>query len=179
MTGIMEQPILICLLGALAAIILASAWVKTGETKFALGVPIALAVFGSLLGVERLVKTDREQVRETLYEVADAVKRNDFEAAVGYIHPQRSGLKFEARRRLRGRQFNDARITNIRELVVDYQRDQPVAHVEFTARAGVGVGSGFRNVVSFVIVQMKQDGEQWKISNYELREFGDAFRKSR
>ncbi len=170
MTWLMEQPTLIVIIGALTVAILGGGWLKTGHRALVIALVAAAVLFGVLLFVERTVKTEREQLRETLGRIAADVQSNDVDAVVRHIHPDSPDIRSRAKAEMPNYDFEKISITRVRTIDVSYQDDPLTATVEFNVVAK-GNSKGFYgefNVPRYVILSFSKDSDgRWRITDYE------------
>lgn len=182
MTQLMESPFLILAVGVMTVILLGSGWMKTGHPALIYALLGAVVVFAGLLIAERCVKTDKEQLRETLYEIADDVQRNDLPAVLGHIHSRARRVRSRARNEMPLYHFHDVAITTIRDISLHPDRDPPSATAEFLVRVDLTFrdGTGGRDrFVRFVVVTFYREEERWKVWDYEHYDFLKAFQRRR
>ena len=82
MTWLTENPFPVLLIGSLTTAILAGGWLRTGSKWLLFAVIAAIAVTVGLVLAERWIVTDREQVTQTLHDLAAVVERNEVAAAL-------------------------------------------------------------------------------------------------
>ena len=71
-------------------------WIQTGINKLLWGCAAAILIFGSLVIMEAVVETEREQIFSTIVSIARAVERGDHDAAVAHIHPSLKETRMQA-----------------------------------------------------------------------------------
>jgi hypothetical protein len=86
MEWIFEDPVPTMIIGGLTAAILGGGWIQTGRKSLLYLMIVVILLTVALVIVERLVVTPREQVKDTLFEIARLVAKNDIEAASSYAY---------------------------------------------------------------------------------------------
>src|SRR6188768_1040699 len=87
MTWFAENPLTICMIGAVALAMALFVWFQTrtnGALYGVLGVTLLVAV---LALTSWLIETPREAVERTLYELAATVEANDVKGTLGFLAP--------------------------------------------------------------------------------------------
>ena len=91
-------------------------WLQTGKhAAAAVGLLIALLIPAEWWLAANW-KTDREEIRELIYETADAVRLNDVDRVLRAITEQRPETIAQARNELPRYVFDDARVTGVRKI---------------------------------------------------------------
>src|SRR5690606_896213 len=93
MNWLWEEPWTIGLLGFGAAALLAAVYRVVRARWLFTGAAVVLVATIGLLILERAVVTDREQVAQTLHQIAENLKRNDVSAVLAAIDPQALALR--------------------------------------------------------------------------------------
>ena len=137
--------------------------VSSGE-KLMLKIGLVIALLTALLiTTEVLIVTDREQVENSLYDMASAMRKNDFDHVFEYLESDE--LVRRAKSNLRDATCHSCNITAINEVTVN----DDTATADFAAYAS----ASNKNFPSPTPVQRrikllfkKRDGN-WKISDFE------------
>lgn len=169
MSELMEQPVLIVAIGIVTVIIMISGLIKTGHKGLIFALIAAVLLFGGLLAAERLIKTDREQIRETLIDAAAAVERNDVDGVLQLIHSSKTDFQSRVRSQLPRYSIDRVRITQIREIKIDEG-----ASKKATAKFFVRVDSAHGNTVRFATVDFRPERGQWKMFDFEHKDFREG-----
>ena len=183
MTIIAEQPLMLAIMSGIIAIGLGYAWLQTGDKRLAAAAfLVALLVPGSFIIASRLV-TDREMIREAVFETAKAVEQNDFESAVLVIEDR--ALRQRALSELPNYDFQRVGVRNVQIRMVKGSYP-PEATVDLDAsvtatlvRAGMQTVRVPRRVI--ITFQQQSDG-QWIVTDYTHRPLAggpDAFTPNR
>ena len=166
-----ESSLTILVIGGLSIAIIIGGWLNTGRKELIYALLGACLLFGGLVLVERLVVTERERVKATLYGLAAAIERDDVDTVLAAFHPdaQRERQQLQlAMKHFRARRIN---IKSNLEIEV-FGGDSPTqARAEFNA---VAIGGDRDDVLpqklpQFVIVDFYKDGDVWRVETYELK----------
>jgi low affinity Fe/Cu permease len=177
MSWVLEQPVAIIFVGLVTVAILFGGLVQTGK-KWLLYVMIATAAFfAGLVVVEQVVVTRREQVENTVYQIARDVEANDVEAVVRHLSKARPELRATARRYMSYLEVEQAKIKNDLRVELHLDRDPPTATARFHAMI---VGSDPAGEVRHqrypkgFVVQFVLEDDTWYVYDYEIREVHQA-----
>jgi ketosteroid isomerase-like protein len=178
MTSLFESPLAIVLVGLIIVAILGGGWVQTGRKPLLYAAVAAGTLAGLLLLAERLVVTDREAIRATLYKIAKEVENNDMDAVLTHVDSQADDVRRQAEQEFPKHHFDEVKITRIHEIAVNSKRKPPTAVVELNV---VVVGT-FENGAlpnqqfpRFVIVTFREEDGQWRVSEYQHFEAQQGF----
>jgi hypothetical protein len=169
-TLIAEQPLMMAiLLGVIAGAALFG-WLQTGKRESMwVGLVFLILIPISWVVSERWV-TDREQILDAVYATADAVKRNDFDAAIEVIEPRQRELIAAAKADLSRFRFTEARVNKMRSIEMVQGSDPPEAEVDISVSVKVSDKSGqFQDfpVLRRVVLRFrKADDGKWYVYNY-------------
>jgi len=160
-----EQPLLVSVMLGVLAGGLIYGWLQTGKKAAA----VAGLIFGLLIPVAWLVasrwETDREQIESLIYEIADAVERNDHEAAVKVIGDPKT--KEQARQELSNWTFHLAAVNNISRIDIIEGTYPQEADVHMSVKVNVS-GRGVRNVrvPRRLILKFEERDGGWVVTDY-------------
>jgi hypothetical protein len=166
-----EQPLVIVGLGVVVILGLGAAWTASGRQELLYAMVAAIVLMFAGLITERLVKTDKEQIRETLYEIAREVKANDHAKVLRHIHSSAPEIKQQAQAEMPRYKFNEFRITKIHLIDVDASVEPRSAVVECNVVGGGTFhehGIEMDHVPRWVKLQLlrEKDG-RWAVAAYE------------
>jgi hypothetical protein len=166
-----ESPLIIVGLGVALIIALGAVWTATGRQEILYALAAAIVLLFAGLITERLVVTDREQIRATLQEIARDVKSNNHAKVIAHIHSSNPALKQKAQAELPKYTFTDFRITKIHTIDVDRTIQPPSVVVEFNVVGGGTFrehGIEMDHVARWVKLHflLEKDG-RWTVANYE------------
>jgi hypothetical protein len=159
---IAEQPIVVSIMLGLVGLGLVYGWLQTGKTATAICGLIALLLIPVAFYVASIWVTDREQIRQVVFDAAGAVQSNEPEKAVELIASDQ--YRQQAIGLLRGLHFDRAVVTGEREIRVDSQTFPPTAVVDINVR--VEATNRFTVLRRLILDFEKIDG-QWKVVSYE------------
>ena len=169
-TLIAEQPLMMAvLLGVIAGAALFG-WLQTGKRESMwVGLVFLILIPISWVVSQRWV-TDREQISAAIYATAEAVKRNDFDAAVQVIEPQQRALIASAKADLSRFRFTEARVNKLRSIEMVMGSEPPEAEADLSVSVTVSDKSGqFQDIRvprRVVLRFRKSDSGQWHVYNY-------------
>ncbi len=171
MNWIVEQPLPTLFVGILVEAALLIALLRTTRGIFLYWMAgVGLVVVG-LLAMEHFVVTHREEVENTLYQIARDVKTNDPEVVVGHVSPKSPKVASDARGHMRLLTIEDVRITGIDDIEVREQDQQLLAKAKFNIvivggdKPGVVAGQSFP--VMLDVTFERADG-RWLVREYKL-----------
>ena len=164
-----EKPLLIGVMGTIAAVLLGFIWLQTGRKQalYAFVAVLMATVAGILVAVS--VVTDREAVENVLHDVARAVQHNDLNAVLEYVHPKATLIRDQASAELPRYEFQEVKIKQNLEITFD----KPDLPTEATAKFNVTVIASQRGeqhvwrVPRYVLVTFRKDGDTWRFFSYE------------
>jgi hypothetical protein len=170
----MEQPLPIVFSGLSIVAALIAGLLKTGRwSLLAAAVAAGLATLG-LVVMERLVVTPREEVRATLFVVADMLERNDADGVLGYVSAGRPQLRDEARLRMSQVEILEVRIKRNLKITVAAERGLEVAEARFNVVIRVRGRQGMldsRPQPRFCVVNFrKEEDGRWRVRDYRLED---------
>ena len=110
MTWLTENPFPVLLIGLLTTAILASGWLCMGSKWLLVAVIAAIGLTVGLVIAERWIVTDREQVTQTLHDLASVVERNEVEAALQYAYSKDPAVRNKAANELPLYRFSEVNI---------------------------------------------------------------------
>ena len=167
-TLLAEQPLVLSLMLGVLSAGLIYGWLQTGKTKIA----VAGLLFAALIPLAWVVadrwETEREQIETLIYETAAAIQNNDHQRALDLIaDPITKDL---ARRELASFVFDEARVTQIREIAVFEELFPPEAEVDINVKVIVSQKrGGLRNQVvpRRLILRLQKTDDSWLIIEYQ------------
>lgn len=181
MSVILEHPVAILVVGLAVAGLFVFAASKSGDRRFLVSAGL-VAIAGLIVGiVATTIETEKEKLTKTIYQVAAAVRSNDHDRALTFMHPNASAATQRAKSEISRFKFEDARVTSIQDVSVNDHTKPPTATTEFIAKMTVEgdhtyFGMKFNGARLLKVYWMKQ-GDRWLISDYEHSEVMSAFKK--
>ena len=168
MSWLLEQPLPILGMGALLFCMLLGGLLKTGQ-RWLLGA--LLAVFfctTGLLVLERLVITPKEQIEQTLRQIASDLESNQIPLIVRHISASASELRGEAGVALKRIEIHKVTVKSNLETEFTENAQRAVARFNATVDASqrVGVIRNQHGVWYFVVHFNKEDGH-WRVVRYQ------------
>jgi uncharacterized membrane protein (Fun14 family) len=166
-----EQPLIIVGLGVGLILALGAAWTASGRKELLYALAAAVILLFAGLITERLVKTDKEQIRETLQEIARDVKANDHRKVMGHIHSSAASVKQQAQAELPKYKFTEFRITKIHTIDVDASAEPRSAMVELNMVGGGSFhefGIDADHVPRWVQLHLLRETDgRWTVADYK------------
>lgn len=161
-----EQPLLVSFMLGTLGFGLIYGWLQTGKTAAAVGGFIVVSLIPIAWVVASHWQTDREQIESLIYEIADAVERNDHEAAVRVIADPIT--KARARQELSNWTFNLARVNKIASIDIIQGTFPLEADVNMSVKVNV-TGRGVRDmrVPRRLILKFEQRDDAWLVTDYQ------------
>lgn len=139
--------------------------------KIGLGIALLTAL---LVTTEILIVTDREQVENSLYDMASSMRQNDFDGVFEYLDTPE--LIARAKKHLQGATCHACNITAINEVAVDDNGTSATADFAAFARASdTGHPSPVPMQQRIKLFFIKRDGD-WKVSEFELSDPRSGFK---
>jgi hypothetical protein len=170
MTSLMEQPLLIGLIGGAALLLAFVGWVQTGKNQLLIVAGVILLVTLGLIALERQVITDREAVEAQLYKIADDVAHNRLENLAQYIVRSRPELINYARHEMGQHKFAEAVVTKIHSAVVEPEHQPPQVIIDFNVRVTGEFANGTvpeMTIMRWVQATFWKEGDgQWRVAEY-------------
>ena len=152
-------------IGVLLAIAFIGLAFSSGEmVMMKIGLAIA-ALTAILVATEIMIVTDREQVENSLYDMASAMQRNDFEHVFEYMGSQE--LVSRAKSHLRDAKCHACNITAIND--IEMMSDGTNANADFVAFARAS-NAAHPSPIPFqqrIKLIFKKKADDWKIVDFE------------
>ena len=163
-----EDPVTLGVTGMAFTLVAAITWIKGGYSA-ALYSALAFFLLTIVLLILNLqVTTHREEVQDVISQVAAAVKRNDLEGVLKYVHASRSAALNRAKAELPNYHFSEARITGIKQIEINSETNPPSAIAEFNVAVDVTAhNQPFTGIRRFVRCYFLRTGDKWLVSDYE------------
>ncbi len=165
----LESPWPALIVTGIIALVLISALLRSGEVKWLIAAVVALIVGGAAILLERYVVTEREQVEQTLDEIAALAVKNDVPGVVAHLVPEAREIQRLAEAELAHVTIREVKLGDL-NVDVDAKSSPPKATAKFIARVE---GSDKRGTVGHnVFIQRmevgfeKRDG-RWLVSTFK------------
>ena len=138
---------------------------SSGEkVMFKAGLAIA-ALTALLITTEVLIVTDREEIENSIYEMAAAMQQNDFEKVFDYLDTEE--LKRRAKGELRDATCHACSITAINEVTVKQEDNTAVADFVGFAQASNRAFPSPTPIQRRIKLYFRKAGDDWKIIDFE------------
>lgn len=168
-TLLAEQPLLLSLMLGILAAGLIYGWLQTGKRVVGIAGLVVLGLIPVTWFVSNAWVTDREQIRDLIYETADAVESNDADRAVRVIGGRHPQLVARAKAELANYEFRQASVNQIRHIRVNSDAIPMHAEVELIAGVDVVSRQGQFNAKTprrLTLQFEKQPDGQWVVVEY-------------
>jgi hypothetical protein len=166
-----ESPYTIVALGVALIFVIGAGWTVSGRKELLYALAAAIAMLFAALIIERLIVTDREQIRAALQEIARDVKNNDHRRIISHIHSSAAAIKQKAQAEMPKYHFTDFRITKIHSIDVDRSAVPSSAVVELNVVGGGTFrehGIEMDHVARWVKLHLlKEKDGRWTVAEYE------------
>jgi hypothetical protein len=170
MNIIYEQPGTILIIGVIAEVIALGGLMKTGQRAILIPVVVIPLLTIGLLGLERYIVTDREEVRDTIHGLAQAVENNDLPAVLEYLSDRVPDAKRRAKAEFPRYQFDDVSVKSNLEIEVFEENVPPKASATFNVTVLISERSGMirnRKMPVFVELTLYEEEGRWRIGQYD------------
>lgn len=164
---LLESPVALGLCGVFMALAAGFWWTQTGARIAVISAALVVLVTAILLSVSVRIETDREQIRHTIDQVAQALEANDFPRVFSYIHPGATEGIARAQEELPNYRFLDARLTRLRSIDVNRRASPAVAVAEFNVAVEIEREGQRVPIRRFVKVYFALQAERWLVRDYE------------
>ncbi len=128
---------------------------------------LSFLVMVGLVVTERMIVTDYEQIRADVFDLADAVQKNDVDKVLSYVSESMPTTRSRVRNEMPLYHFRTCRILGFNEITVDEKAQ--TAKVNFVVYVDLNAmkthqydGSGHRRVV----LEFRKEPGGWKIIDY-------------
>ena len=151
--------------GIMLAIVFVGLAFSSGEMsmmKLGLGVGVLTAM---LVATEVFIVTDREEVENSLYEMATSLRENDFDGVYGFLATDQ--LVQRAKRQLSGATCHGCNITAINSVEVDSDGGSATADFVAFAKASNKQFSAPTPIQRRIKLHFQRIGQKWKVSDFE------------
>jgi hypothetical protein len=166
-TLLAEQPLVVSLMLGTLAVGLIYGWLQTGKKAAAVAGLIAVLLIPAAWVIASKWVTDREQIETLIYEIADAVERNDHVEAVRVISDPKT--KAQARQELNQWTFSLAAVNRIRSINIIDGSYPLEADVDMSVKVRVShVKGSIRDqpVPRRLILTLEKSEDGWLVTQY-------------
>ncbi len=155
------------LCGLLVALACGFWWTQSGARVAALCTLAMLVLTTILVVISLRVETDRERIRKTIDEVAEAIEQNDLPRVLGYIYSGATEGVTRAKQELPSYKFTEARLTRLKSIEVNRRTKPATAIAEFNVAVEIEAQGQRVPVRRFVKVYFSEQGGRWLVRDYE------------
>ena len=155
--------------GAILVIAFASGWFQTGNSKLLWGVVAGLAVALGGWGVERWVQTDRESVRDSVFQMAADVQANREDAVLAHVYYSNTAVQNRVRAVLDRVRFSRVDVKPSLDVAVDLRMQPSSAAATFNVV--VESNAHPRPIPLFVALRLVLVEGQWKVNAIDVQPF--------
>ena len=163
-----DSPILISVMLLAIAAGMIFGWLQTGKRQTLWVALISLLLIPVAHWIAARWETDREQIENLLYELAEAVQENDVEQAVRVIGDP--DMQARARTELLRYRFDMAAINKVRSIRIVEGTFPQEADVELSVKVDVSDRQGHFTrvrVLRLLLLKMEQRGSSWFVTDYQ------------
>ncbi len=154
--------------GAILVLIFIAFWVHSRENAM-LKVALAVAILtAAIVTCERIVVTQREEVTDRIYALADSVQRNDFAATMEFFSEDHAETRQRADAEMPRYDFQNCRVSGILKFNIS-ESTPPTAEIQFNVSVTVRVDNGAEPLWGqrrIKLVFEKNREGVWKIIDY-------------
>jgi hypothetical protein len=175
-----ENEIAIGVVGLALSVLVGFVGLRVGQLK-AVYAAVGLGLLTAILcGLSVWIETDREQIRRTMNEIANALRENDHPKVISFFHPNATMGLQQVQGELPQYEFLDARVTRVRQIAINNTTQPPTAVSEFLAAIEVklknpSLYNGPRDARRFLKVYWMKKDDRWLVRDYEHFEPMRAF----
>ncbi len=169
MTWLLENPLLVLVLGGITALVFGALWLHSGRKPALIAMLVVIAGVVSVLIAGRVIQSDRAAVRATIHRIARDVERNDVEALLRHIHSSVPGVRERAASEMPRYKFEEVKVKQNLEIEVFPQESPPRATAEFNVVVVASDRSGLingRQVPRFVRITFLKEEDSWRLADY-------------
>ena len=167
-TWLGEDPLPVILWGLLLTAIEGALWFMLRRKWLLI---LAIVIFALTLGcviTERVIVTDREQIAEAIFDMAECVRTNDTEGIIQHVQPTKASFIDRIRNEMANYDFSVCHIMGFNEQTIEGNPHKS-ATFEFVVWAE---GNQLRNPLSFkgnvrVTLEFEKHGDKWYVVGYD------------
>ena len=181
MTALYESPFLALATGIPTCVILIAIWLQTGVHKLLIAAGAVAALTLGLVFLESAVKTPRERIYETIFAIADAVEREDFDTAIGYVMPDAEIVRSQALNELKKYEIGSISVKSNLLVLLDQTNDPPTAVTGFNVvvkGSAQHLGITNQSVPRYLEVtfQYHRGNDAWYVTSYGHTDIREGIR---
>ncbi|HEX4591680.1 MAG TPA: hypothetical protein VH120_17215 [Gemmataceae bacterium] len=169
---LIEGDIIVYLLLAFGFLVSLAGWWRTRKRPFAVAAGVFVILILAYWLLDRLVESDGEQMVRKVREVADAVSRNDLDAAFRNVsdHFDRHGHNKQSFRDFCRQVLKAGNVTSVKvwdEDATEVSRPTGLGSVQFRFKVTGNWGESPPNYIARVFFILDPDG-QWRVRTFEI-----------
>ena len=169
MSIIFESPLFALGFGVLFVVVLGWLWLQTGHKMFLFCILGTLLMTGVMLLLERSVVTRREEVVDTVQQIARDAQRNDIDLLLRHAYPDGPAAE-RAQGEIPSYKFYSVRVGNRVNVEIHDDSAPPAATVTFVVAIDVEA-TGQQTIPRqtarlFITLEMRQHEGAWKVYTY-------------
>lgn len=177
MQFVLENAMLIGVVGLLITGMVGYTALQIGQSKLFYAALAILSGTFALVLTSIWIETDREQIRRSMNEIAEALHQNDHPKVFSFLHPNASEGIQRAKAEVPSYTFHRAKVMDVREILINNRTNPPTAISDFVASFSVS-SAGSRqvydadvNVLRSIKIYWMKSGDRWLIRDYQHSDF--------
>ncbi len=170
MNLLFENPYVILIGGLLLVGLFVLLLVQSGRPEFLYAAIGCAGLCLAILMMEWLVVTEREEVEQTLDELAAALETNQIPRVLEFLALDAPRIRGDAEQRLPAVEIQDANVGGDLKIVINELMSPPSATATFTGRIHVKDRTGvfpYENFVRRFSVQLRKQNGRWLLYDYD------------
>ena len=171
MSWIIESPWPILAVGVFVVAILWGVYTQTRHPRAIYAAIGAVALFGGLLALERVILTEREVVEQTLFQIAAALEANDSDEVLEHISPQSQTVRDDARRHMNLVDISRVNIKSNLKVNVQSKHKPPLAEATFNVVIVASDKAGHlveQQIPRRLTVWFRKEADHWRVRDYRV-----------
>jgi hypothetical protein len=168
MTWLFEDPWPAIIVGLVAELVLFVYFRRSGRVVFLAAMGGVLLLVGLFWLIERWVVTPREEVANTLYEMAAALEQNNVEGLMPYIATEATQIRNLARRELRNLKIEQAQVGRL-EIELNLAANPPTARTSFLGQLRfkhLREQIPYETYMDRITVDLRKQQGRWQMTDY-------------
>ncbi len=156
--------------GILLVAILGFSWFFTRHASCLIALAITLTAMGTLIFVEQRTITDREYLVNAVHEMTKAVRANDVEGIIKFVHADNQQLKNRIHGEVHNLRVESCNLIGFNRKDLSLGNPSPNAQIGF-AVWGTGTKGGSHPFSANVVVELdfEKKGGRWGMIGYRYR----------
>ncbi|MEZ6093199.1 MAG: hypothetical protein R3C03_03025 [Pirellulaceae bacterium] len=170
MNALAENPLYVVLFGMPVVVLLFIFGSIVRDKRLTFGGVGALLLMLLLIAYAQVTVTDREAIVNSVYKLADDVRRNDVQGVVDYVSTKRPHTIQRVKSEMPDYIFKTCYVNGIRDVRVQQQTSPPTAEVDFVVFVDVDATKRYdyagRALRGITLKFEKEAESDWKIVDY-------------